>query len=146
MTPSSEQRECREAAIHEASHAEIVRQFGGVAFPRIERNTTPGERAWIGDCRFCFDEKPADHQMRLIGFAGLVGELLDEGCDLIEIIDEIQTAIFADDGFSKSDRADIGANWSDADIEKTVEMLTANWADIRREASAMIEISNYFNQ
>lgn len=144
MSLTTEQRECRQAAIHEASHAAIVRQLGGVAFPSIERNTTPDEceRAWLGRCRFCFDEKPTDHEMRLIGFAGLVGELLDDGAELIEIISELHSALFCGDELSETDRSHIGANWSEDDIEKTAEILKANWTEVQREASAMIEILN----
>lgn len=135
--PQISEREKHRAAIHEAGHAVIIRFFGGYANPRIWPNTerTEGEKAWCGQCQIYAEPNQPDNWKRLVGMAGFVSEMMDDGEKESYWIAE-SLAIYFDD-LSQTDVAMIGESWTETDVEEVMRLLSELWNEVELEANCM---------
>jgi predicted DNA-binding transcriptional regulator AlpA len=139
---SLEQLDLMRAAIHECSHAAVVRHFGGLAMPRVFRNVdrSSEDMHWGGNCDYQFSGKLSNKKLRMIGIAGIIGEILfidreqDEIGALVTTIDTLSAGYTV----SESDRA-ISKGVTEGEIITAIRLIKNLRADIEREASCMVK-------
>jgi hypothetical protein len=157
------EREKRCAALHEASHAAVIRHFGGCARPEIWRNEREKnspldncETAWLGRCymlaapgdmRFARGLKKQMGIIRCpkrwpvyVGLAGFVGELVAQGeREAWALQDSYMNALDAVQ-ISATDLAMVQRSTVPTErvFAKTIDYLTAVWPQIIDEANWLI--------
>jgi len=140
FTPETLRRTSRrdlvKSALHEVAHATVARAYGGRADALVWPN--PGawenpleEKFWVGRC---FHTKLEGQPLRLLGLAGeLAGYLYDDP----EVPVGEAYFFLEDDEHSDTDaEARDGYTWED--VEAALDLLRAQWPEIRREAAAMV--------
>jgi hypothetical protein len=137
-----EKRELRAACVHEASHALIVRLLGGWGRARIWRNDSQSadEKAWCGQFGMFASPMSPVHWPRLVGLAGLVGEFManEDEREAWAIEESIREALDAGE-VSGTDAALMGEDWTEADVEELVAMLSTHWQELQLEARSLEE-------
>jgi hypothetical protein len=157
------EREKRAVAIHEASHAALIRHFGGYARPEIWRNEREkdspldgAERAWEGRCymlgtpgdmRFGRGLKKQLGIIRCpklwpvyVGLAGFVGQLVAEGTREAWAVQESYMTALDDGHISATDLAMIQQLTVPTErvFAKTIDYLTRVWPQVIDETNWLI--------
>jgi hypothetical protein len=148
-------REKRNAAIHEAAHAVLVRKFGGVATPSIWRNQSNSaeQKAWLGTCRTFGLPGQVRFQRGLkkrfgilrapklwelyVALAGFVAEQMKSGESQAWVIAEAYSFACQEGEISSTDLAlleRIGSRAGELQIAKTMDYLRRFWAEIEEQA------------
>jgi hypothetical protein len=147
-----EESELHKAAVHEASHLAVVQHFGGIARAEVWR--APEDRsgqmkAWRGRCHIYAQPGtvifkgqvaavPPPHWRQLVGLAGLVGELLSDGCaDAWEVTFSIMMTIEVGE-VSDTDLALLGSEWTEGHVAEVIAILTARADEVRMETASLV--------
>jgi hypothetical protein len=151
------EREKRQVAIHEASHAVLIGKFGGLARPMIWRNNSDSfdEKAWLGRCYITGAPGQVTYQRGLkkqlgivrtpklwqvyVGLAGFVGEHVSDGENAAwSVRDDYQNAL-EDEEISATDVQMMGGRLpTERVFARTLEYVTRFWSEIKQEAEWLV--------